>query len=1285
MKSLKTGLFAVVLFSFCTLAQSDTALTITEVMFNAPAGANQFVELFNLSYADTIDLEYYQIQYENTTPNYIVNAGYGTKLAPRQYAVVMQAAYYFSTGVYKNSIPATALKLKIYDLLFGTVGMISTAPRTISLLDKNKRLIDAYTYSVDQTTVGISDEKYLLSKDNSGDNWRNSLRPLGSPGGRNTVTPVIADISVSLTMSHPFPVFTQESVPFLVTLKNKGIQSASGITLAIYKDSNLDSVAQTGERIAFFENLSIAAGDSLLKTITVTPQPAGVVRIIANANLLHDEFPQDNISMLTYTVYTQEHFPSDVVINEIMYTPANGEPEWIELYNRTAHPVDLKKWKLADAAHSALVSPASLSVPANGYLVLAKDSTIKEHYPYTFPFAVMQLPPLNNSGDNLMLQDSMGVRIDTVSFGAAASGGYGRSLEKIIADSSGLLPANWQLSVSPDHATPGKKNSVTPKDYDAALFLSPYKSYDTVGAVIPFSGYIRNTGRNAYGASVLSLYHDRDMDGNGSAEELISLLSIPAMNPRDSLAFRLLSDTLKTGIQQYLLVLYLNGDEDTTNNFRVIRIPVVQPTEQRGDVLVNEIQYAPPSGQGEWFELFNNSEKQISLLGYHFADARDTVRLFDTQTMLAPHGYLIIAKDSTLAQRFKLPSPLFVNAFPVLNNDGDNVILMDSLYRVIDSLTYPNRGDTKGHSLERISVLQPSTAAANWSLCKNKYGISPGAANSVSIKKCDVAISPVLFSPAQPLPGNSVTVSVMLKNQGTSTAANIATTFQIHSDASPVDSSIGTVLTAQLAPGDSLQLSSPAAFTMFAKTYSCTTASYLAGDEDTTNNTASAEVSITAPSPPVLINEVLFAPAKGMPEWVELYNNSADTANLKGWTVSDMFTSPQTASISAVDALLYPRHYCILARDTLPAPFSESNAVLLQCQLPSLNDDKDGIIIKDKSGRTIDSLLYSASWRTKAGRSIERQSPFMATSDSANWLFSYAPKGATPGFHNANDSLRSFQGGVLMVNELLYDPGDSASAFIEFYNASQSPISVTGFSAAIGMKHLFYLADTSTVLPPGVYYVLAEKHFSPGIFSWLNTYEYAQYTGTDLGLSGAGASICVHDGKGNLIDSVYYLPTWQSGSGNSAKQHSLEKISPTVSSNDSRHWVTCSAAEWSTPGKQNSVKSVPQLSGAALQFSPNPFSPDGDGFEDVTTISLTAPYSPAAVSITLFDDKGRKVRTLINNEQLAMPAAIVFDGKNDEKNFLRMGMYIVLVELSNPVDGRRESRKGVLVVARKLK
>jgi hypothetical protein len=272
-----------------------------------------------------------------------------------------------------------------------------------------------------------------------------------------------------------------------------------------------------------------------------------------------------------------------------------------------------------------------------------------------------------------------------------------------------------------------------------------------------------------------------------------------------------------------------------------------------------------------------------------------------------------------------------------------------------------------------------------------------------------------------------------------------------------------------------------------------------------------------------------------------------------------------------------------------------------------------------------------------------------------------------------------------MVNEILYDPAQGSAGFIEFYNNSSTALRLSGLTVDIAEKHKFYLADTLVDLPQGAYYILAADSFSCTKFPWLNGYAYKNCTMTDLGLLSAGTSIVLHDGTENCIDSLFYLPGWHTAATKDAKNHSLEKINPGFESGIAKNWMTCSAPTWSTPGKQNSLKVIPQAGNANLSFSPNPFSPDNDGYEDITTISFSEAYSPAWVTITIFDDKGRKVRKLLNNETLPMPAAVLFDGRNDDKNPLRIGMYIVLAEITNPVDGSKDVKKGVVVVARKLK
>ena len=103
-----------------------------------------------------------------------------------------------------------------------------------------------------------------------------------------------------------------------------------------------------------------------------------------------------------------------------------------------------------------------------------------------------------------------------------------------------------------------------------------------------------------------------------------------------------------------------------------------------------------------------------------------------------------------------------------------------------------------------------------------------------------------------------------------------------------------------------------------------------------------------------------------------------------------------------------------------------------------------------------------------------------------------------------------------------------------------------------------------------------------------------------------------------------------------------------------------------------------------ISISPNPFSPDNDGFEDNTIINYNLTQSTSQIRIKIFDSHGRLVRTLINNQPSGAKGSVIFNGLDDHGNALRMGIYIVFLEALNQNSGVLENLKTVVVVARKL-
>jgi len=92
---------------------------------------------------------------------------------------------------------------------------------------------------------------------------------------------------------------------------------------------------------------------------------------------------------------------SDVLINELVSDPEEGDKEWIELYNPTRHEIELSGWTLEDGSRNSVMLSGTLGT-----------QDLKR-------FFVRDLPAgfLRNSGDSISLRDARMLLIDEVVYG----------------------------------------------------------------------------------------------------------------------------------------------------------------------------------------------------------------------------------------------------------------------------------------------------------------------------------------------------------------------------------------------------------------------------------------------------------------------------------------------------------------------------------------------------------------------------------------------------------------------------------------------------------------------------------------------------------------------------------------------------------------------------------------------------------------------------------------------------------------------------------------------------
>ena len=146
----------------------------------------------------------------------------------------------------------------------------------------------------------------------------------------------------------------------------------------------------------------------------------------------------------------------------------------------------------------------------------------------------------------------------------------------------------------------------------------------------------------------------------------------------------------------------------------------------------------------------------------------------------------------------------------------------------------------------------------------------------------------------------------------------------------------------------------------------------------------------------------MYAPTNGEPEWIEFYNNSNYEIDLENWTINDELPSPTKSIIQSKDFIFLPKTFLVVAKDSSIKDFHNSiNSKIIVQSFASLNNDVDGVIIKDSYGTIIDSLRYDKTFGGEGGKSLERISIDLETNQKTNWGSSKNLELSTPGKINS--------------------------------------------------------------------------------------------------------------------------------------------------------------------------------------------------------------------------------------------------------------------------------------------
>ncbi|MGB7062979.1 MAG: lamin tail domain-containing protein [Candidatus Zixiibacteriota bacterium] len=267
--------------------------------------------------------------------------------------------------------------------------------------------------------------------------------------------------------------------------------------------------------------------------------------------------------------------------------------------------------------------------------------------------------------------------------------------------------------------------------------------------------------------------------------------------------------------------------------------------------------------------------------------------------------------------------------------------------------------------------------------------------------------------------------------------------------------------------------------------------------------------------------------------------------------------------------------------------------------------------------------------------------------------------------------------GVFINEVLANEPGSNTKLeWVELHNADSVEHDLEGWA--------FISKDDTTWIPAGTgfpargFLILARKLLSdpPDSISFEGWWGDRSGTWGDspdesfpaieakMSLTNSGGTVSLVDSENNV-----QTFTWDEDCGDGV---SLERISA-----DEDVWLCCVDSDRSTPGRKNSV-STTYSRGIELSIEPNPFSPDGDGFQDQAVFRYILPME-SNLTIRIYDVRGRLIKTLVDDEP-RVSGETRWDGKDDENRTVRIGIYVVLAEATGD---SYSQKKATVVVAKR--
>lgn len=427
--------------------------------------------------------------------------------------------------------------------------------------------------------------------------------------------------------------------------------------------------------------------------------------------------------------------------------------------------------------------------------------------------------------------------------------------------------------------------------------------------------------------------------------------------------------------------------------------PVI--TEVMLDPLGPESGSLSPGDRNEFIELYNPSDDTIDVAVYRLRDNTelDSIVPFNeilsyyqdvrATTKIPPKGYgVILDREYVIYGENYLPYtfPGSISIMTTRDSDlgnglfsNDTIALVATSAQVVSSFGlgsgFPLRSKD-GVSFERKYYWGPDIAE-NWRCSEDSSGNTCGRENSVS-HPFNIVITGAKFAPSGDY---EVLFTLSLKNIGTEAIGRIKVGYELSGGYSGGDEERYV----NLLPDSCVDVNL-GPFSFPPGTYYASFSVIIPEADSSPIKTRTLRFFVGRS--PLVINEIMY---NSETEWIELFNNSADSISLLGFSVGD----PVRRSAPLQETFwIPPGGYLVLSSKTL-----DVSGHFVLSNFPTLNNTGDTVFLYDEAGSCVDFVPYSSSWGGGYNISLERLCAQLPSNSKYNW--SSSREGSTPAKPNS--------------------------------------------------------------------------------------------------------------------------------------------------------------------------------------------------------------------------------------------------------------------------------------------